>query len=144
MIKFFRKIRQKLLSENKLTKYLIYGIGEIALIVVGIVIALQLQNWNEKQKLEANFHVTLEKLYNTIKIDADGFRDHSNTFQYHIELIDFILNHPDSIESKDLPYILHNLTMNIEPHNSESSYYSQKLKNNPGDYEQTEISKEII
>lgn len=51
MIKFFRKIRQKLLSENKFSKYLVYAIGEIVLVVIGILIALQINNWNELQKL---------------------------------------------------------------------------------------------
>ncbi len=50
MIKFFRKIRQKLLSENKFSKYLIYAIGEIVLVVIGILIALQINNWNEGRK----------------------------------------------------------------------------------------------
>ena len=47
MIKFFRKIRQKLLSENKFTSYLLYAIGEIVLVVFGILIALQINNWNQ-------------------------------------------------------------------------------------------------
>ncbi|WP_299126290.1 DUF6090 family protein [uncultured Winogradskyella sp.] len=50
MIKFFRKIRHKLLSENKFSKYLIYAIGEIVLVVIGILIALQINNVNEKSK----------------------------------------------------------------------------------------------
>jgi hypothetical protein len=50
MIKFFRKIRQKLVSENKFSKYLIYAIGEIILVVIGILIALQINNLNESQK----------------------------------------------------------------------------------------------
>jgi len=50
MIKLFRKIRQKLLSENKFSKYLIYAIGEIVLVVIGILIALQVNNWNEIRK----------------------------------------------------------------------------------------------
>ena len=52
MIKFFRKIRQKLLSENKFSKYLLYAIGEIILVVIGILIALQINNWNENKKTE--------------------------------------------------------------------------------------------
>jgi hypothetical protein len=47
MIKFFRKIRQNLLSEGKTGKYLKYAIGEIILVVIGILIALQINNWNE-------------------------------------------------------------------------------------------------
>ena len=50
MIKLFRKIRQKLLAENKISKYLIYAIGEIILVVIGILIALQINNWNESNK----------------------------------------------------------------------------------------------
>ena len=46
MIKFFRKIRQKLLTENKFSKYLIYAFGEIFLVVIGILIALSINNWN--------------------------------------------------------------------------------------------------
>ncbi|WP_298371203.1 DUF6090 family protein [uncultured Lutibacter sp.] len=50
MIKFFRKIRQKLLTENKTGKYFKYAIGEIILVVIGILIALQINNWNENRK----------------------------------------------------------------------------------------------
>ena len=52
MIKFFRKIRQKLLAEGKLRKYLLYAIGEILLVVIGILIALQVNNWNIEKKSE--------------------------------------------------------------------------------------------
>ena len=48
MIKFFRKIRQNLLMENKTGKYFKYAIGEIVLVVIGILIALQINTWNQK------------------------------------------------------------------------------------------------
>ncbi|MAZ73832.1 MAG: hypothetical protein CMC70_11880 [Flavobacteriaceae bacterium] len=51
MIKFFRKIRQRMLTENKFSKYLLYAIGEIILVVIGILIALQVNNLNEERKL---------------------------------------------------------------------------------------------
>lgn len=50
MIKFFRKIRYSLMSENKTGKYFKYAIGEIVLVVIGILIALQINNWNESRK----------------------------------------------------------------------------------------------
>ena len=50
MIKFFRKIRQSVLSEGKTGKYFKYAIGEIILVVIGILIALQINNWNENRK----------------------------------------------------------------------------------------------
>lgn len=49
MIKFFRKIRERLLTENKFRKYVAYAIGEINLVVIGILIALQINNWNEER-----------------------------------------------------------------------------------------------
>lgn len=50
MIKFFRKIRHNLLSEGKTGSYLKYALGEIFLVVLGILIALQIDNWNEDRK----------------------------------------------------------------------------------------------
>lgn len=67
MIKFFRKIRQQLLTENKFTKYLLYAIGEIALVVIGILIALQINNWNAQQKestLELRYLLALSEEFN--------------------------------------------------------------------------------
>lgn len=58
MIKFFRKIRQNLLSEGKTGKYLKYAVGEIVLVVIGILIALQLNEWNAHRK-----QIKLEKEY---------------------------------------------------------------------------------
>ena len=50
MIKFFRKIRQNLLTENKTGKYFKYAIGEILLVMIGILLALQVSNWNQERK----------------------------------------------------------------------------------------------
>lgn len=50
MIKFFRKIRQDLLSKGKTKQYIKYAIGEIVLVVIGILIALSINNWNEKRQ----------------------------------------------------------------------------------------------
>jgi len=49
MIKFFRNIRKHLINEGKTTKYLKYAIGEIALVMIGILLALQVNNWNESR-----------------------------------------------------------------------------------------------
>ena len=62
MIKFFRHIRQRMLKENKTSKYLIYALGEIILVVIGILIALQINNWNEGQKDLGREHVVLIQL----------------------------------------------------------------------------------
>ena len=56
MLKFFRQIRQRLIRENRFSKYLLYAIGEVVLIVIGIWIALQLNNWNSERldQIESN------------------------------------------------------------------------------------------
>jgi len=64
MIKFFRKLRQRLLTENKFSKYLLYALGEILLVVIGILIALSINNWNENSKnerLETNYLIRISK-----------------------------------------------------------------------------------
>ncbi|MGX1927929.1 DUF6090 family protein [Flagellimonas sp. 2504JD4-2] len=69
MIKFFRKIRQKLLIENRFSKYLVYAIGEIILVVIGILIALQINNWNEERKAYTLGNEYLSGIKNDLKKD---------------------------------------------------------------------------
>jgi len=69
MIKFFRKIRQNLLMENKTGKYFKYAIGEIVLVVIGILIALQINNWNENRKDRFIEKKILQSLNNDLQKD---------------------------------------------------------------------------
>ena len=62
MLNFFRRIRQKLLSQGRLSKYLIYAIGEIALVMIGILLALQVNNWNENRKIKQKEKIFLHSL----------------------------------------------------------------------------------
>ena len=75
MINFFRRVRQQLLTENKYRRYLLYAIGEILLVVVGILIALQINNWNEAKKDDLALKEYLVKiksntLEDIIKLDS--------------------------------------------------------------------------
>ncbi len=71
MFKFFRKIRQQLLSQNRFSKYLIYAVGEIVLVVLGILIALYVNNSNQKQKdlitINRLFQDVLDEVQTNIK-----------------------------------------------------------------------------
>jgi hypothetical protein len=69
MIKLFRKIRQQLLSENKFTKHLLYALGEIVLVVIGILIALQINNANEEDKLRKKEFVLLSEMATNLRTD---------------------------------------------------------------------------
>lgn len=62
MITLFRRIRQKLIDSGSVTKYLLYAIGEILLVVVGILIALQVNNWNEERNIRASEAEILQNL----------------------------------------------------------------------------------
>ena len=79
MIKFFRKIRYNLMSENKTGKYLKYAIGEIVLVMIGILLALQVNNWNQSRKrenLKQRLYVELrgslmsDTVYNNAQIES--------------------------------------------------------------------------
>lgn len=87
MIKFFRRIRQRLLSENKFSKYLIYAIGEIILVVIGILIALQINNWNQQRKsnqLSKEFHQKLADELDAVSIRFKGDADRAKQLVNYI------------------------------------------------------------
>lgn len=70
MLKIFRKARQKLLQENKISSYLIYAIGEIALVMIGILLALQVNNWNEVRKTDKQLQSILGTIEQDLKTDS--------------------------------------------------------------------------
>ena len=74
MIKFFRKIRQNLLTENKFSKYMLYAIGEIILVVIGILIALQINNFNEQRKDREKEQVVLKQLKEDYETDLNQLK----------------------------------------------------------------------
>jgi len=81
MIKFFRKIRLDLMETGKTGKYLKYAIGEIILVVVGILIALQINNWNEAQKAKASTVTYVNNLIDDIVKDTLMYSYHIKTTQ---------------------------------------------------------------
>tara|TARA_R110001632_G_scaffold83134_3_gene184228 strand:- start:8080 stop:8811 length:732 start_codon:yes stop_codon:yes gene_type:complete len=100
MIKFFRKIRQNSLSDSKFGKYLIYAIGEIILVMIGILLALQVNNWNENRKLQKEEFALLAEvkadLENTLVDFIGDTIYNSNTIELY-KKIEYYIN-------KDLPY----------------------------------------
>ena len=75
MIKFFRQIRQSLIMENKTSKYFKYAIGEIILVVIGILIALQINNWNEDRKNNTLERVFINNLITDLKSDVNHLNE---------------------------------------------------------------------
>ena len=83
MIKFFRSIRQRLLTQGKTSKYLTYAIGEIILVVIGILIALQINDWSGTQKLERTNVLLMERMQEELQLNID--RLHYLDTGYHFK-----------------------------------------------------------
>ncbi|SMC39569.1 DUF6090 family protein [Cellulophaga tyrosinoxydans] len=86
MIKIFRKIRQKLLSENKFSKYLLYAIGEIILVVIGILIALSIDNWNDTAKSKSKVskylsNIEAEIISDSLFLENSWFRNRNKKIE---------------------------------------------------------------
>ena len=92
MIKLFRNIRQRLLSENKFGKYLTYAIGEIILVVIGILIALQVNNWNQSQKNRKVSKLYVENFIKSVESDIVFLNDRIKINEKQIQNIGSIIN----------------------------------------------------
>ena len=95
MIKFFRKIRQNLLAENKFSKYLLYAIGEIILVVIGILIALSISNHNEARKSEKRSDNYMKSLIIDLKTDVNEFDQNIKSYETDIIEIKSVLTSND-------------------------------------------------
>ncbi len=73
MLKFFRRFRQRLLAENRFSKYLLYAIGEIFLVMIGILLAMQVNNWNENRKMIRQEKELLSGVLESLKTDSVSF-----------------------------------------------------------------------
>jgi hypothetical protein len=110
MIKFFRKIRQNLLSEGKTGKYFKYAIGEIILVVIGILIALQINNWNENQKVTKeegkiieSLSLELTDIHSELKsITADNLE----FYELNVSISDSLKKGYSEFNERDLVYAL--------------------------------------
>jgi hypothetical protein len=91
MIKFFRKIRQNLLMENKTGKYLKYAIGEIILVVIGILIALQINNWNEGRKNNEKEATLIKNIIEDLNSDTAHINQALDELGKQLDIVDSII-----------------------------------------------------
>jgi len=99
MIKFFRNIRKRLLIDNNFSKYLIYAIGEIFLVVIGILIALWLNNLNNNQQNRIKEISILNGLKEDMIADIIDFQINKTGYQAIITSADLILEMLESATS---------------------------------------------
>ncbi|HSR59702.1 MAG TPA: DUF6090 family protein [Robiginitalea sp.] len=100
MIRFLRTLRQRLLAENRVSKYLLYAIGEIVLVMVGILLALQVNTWNEERKERALEQKVLLEIYRSIEKDTSSLNWEYQEFQNVLDAARLIVERLDS----DAPY----------------------------------------
>ena len=111
MIKFFRRIRFDLMEKNKTGKYLKYAIGEIILVVLGILIALQINNWNESKKSDR----VLKNYYSQILQELE--KD-TNYIHQRIKILDSnILKHNNYLDNFQKQVSLEKLLISQGKHN---------------------------
>lgn len=132
MLKIFRKIRQKLLSENKFTNYLFYAIGEIVLVVIGILLALQVNTLNqnrldakeEKQLLQA-IHTKMD--HNKFQVNT-GSKRYSDVINSSKELINLSSQETTTTSKEEVHYLIHNLSKRFLVGNSnKTSIYDEMI-----------------
>lgn len=92
MINFFRRIRKQLADDNKPVKYMRYALGEIILVVIGILIALSINNWNEESKERLLENEILSDLLIDLNKDLTHMEDSSEREKYAIDCSRSIAN----------------------------------------------------
>ena len=116
MIKFYRRIRRTLLSENKFSKYLLYAIGEIFLVVIGIMIALQFNNSNEQNKHLEGINETITAIEEDLIFN---FKDASYTLNFYKTqdtILKKVLNKQYTIEDYRVNDLISIVTANWRVH----------------------------
>jgi hypothetical protein len=129
MIGFFRKIRRKLADDNKPMKYARYAIGEIVLVVIGILIALSINNWNERRKdnqLEREF---LNGLRSDLIADSTYYsrriQDAENIIRINRDFIGQLYDEQQNYE--DVKNLFKELSLYSEPLTSQNSTYQELI-----------------
>ncbi|QJP34655.1 hypothetical protein F0365_09745 [Nonlabens sp. Ci31] len=96
MTKLFRSIRKNLLNEGKTTKYFKYAIGEIVLVVIGIMIALSINNWNKQREDRESEKTVISNLKRSLINTERQLEQVSSDYKRNLENMDFITNHLNS------------------------------------------------
>lgn len=92
MLRFFRQLRQKLLTENRVSRYVLYAVGEIVLVVIGILIALQINNWNEDLTNRNRLNNYLLALQNGLEEDLSNLKTLERVNLFRSQSINYLLS----------------------------------------------------
>lgn len=143
MIHFFKKIRKNLTDKGKSWRYLKYAIGEILLIFIGILAALQFQNWNIDQQQEDLFKATLEEVYNTLNIEVQQFNEELENIKVLETSLDSILNHRDLLSAESLIFNTYLVSTPLQKNRYHLSQFSNNISYNPSKKVHRELALDI-
>ncbi|MCG6188922.1 hypothetical protein [Maribellus maritimus] len=125
MIKFFRRIRQRLITEKKISNYLLYAFGEIILVVIGILIALAINNSNQKRIIREKEQVYLIGLKNEFQTSKSKLQRlievNNSNFEGAKKIVEYISDEniqPDESEFSELLYNTFAFDIAFNPNNS--------------------------
>jgi hypothetical protein len=134
MIPFFRKIRKKMADDNKPLKYMRYAVGEIVLVVIGILIALQINTWNEERKNNAKILSFFEEVQKDLLKDISNTEDAISAYKMKDSLAYLVLNNKitrDDYKTSDHRSELFQLIVNSNPFIfNTNGYHNLKLNVN--------------
>ncbi|WP_299123175.1 hypothetical protein [uncultured Winogradskyella sp.] len=102
MIKFFRRIRQNLLSEGKTGKYFKYAIGEIILVIIGILLALQINNWNIKRLENIRADNFIEQMKSQVEGNILNVNENLQKYQSHLKVTEDLISIIGTENTKDI------------------------------------------
>ncbi len=116
------------MSENKTSKYLKYAIGEIILVVIGILIALSINNWNEKSQNKLKVNSLLQKIQKNIKSDLSEINEITNFYAAKDSLMFLALGNKLTIEDYQNSNELHNLIFNANQINLKNIGFNNLMR----------------
>ena len=125
MIHFFRRIRHQLFTNNKFSKYLLYAIGEIVLVVIGILIALQINNWNNQKllnKAEVKSYQNIKRQIIEDKAELTQVKGYNNYFKKSSEIANKIIEVQDYNQVDSLALMAMGLSLYTDFHSSGNIY----------------------
>ncbi|MCM4152889.1 hypothetical protein DHD05_14940 [Arenibacter sp. N53] len=127
---------------GKLSKYLLYAIGEIILVVIGILIALQINNWNESRKENLELKHSLELMIDDLKQDIVFYNNHIDDVVPTLEFLKLLSQRNyATLKLESMGFFL---TKNFDPRNFGSAYYSLKDNNKLNLIKNKKLKEEVV
>ena len=118
MLRFLRQVRQRLVTDNKFSKYLLYAIGEILLVVIGIMIAISIDNWNQDHLLRKEEQIALQNLKQDFEDNKAALKSNITTTESIIKSNLEVLNYTGSKQKpkteEAFNVLLNGITMTTE------------------------------